>query len=94
MKVRRVSFALVSAAFLAAFATTCGTANASPVEANIALVRKAYTTFQSGDAKGAIGEYSDAIASELLEPEMLANALLNRALAQQQMQDHAAAVAD
>ncbi len=94
MKVRRVSFALVSAAFLAAFATTCGTANASPVEANIALVRKAYATFQSGDAKGAIGEYSDAIASELLEPEMLANALLNRALAQQQMQDHAAAVAD
>ncbi len=94
MKVRRVSFALVSAAFLAAFATTCGTANASPVEANVALVRKAYATFQSGDAKGAIGEYSDAIASDLLEPEMLVNALLNRALAQQQLQDHAAAVAD
>jgi tetratricopeptide (TPR) repeat protein len=94
MKVRRVSFALVSAAFLAAFATTCGTANASPVEANIALVRKAYATLQSGDAKAAIGEYSDAIASDLLEPEMLANALLNRALAQQQLQDHAAALAD
>jgi tetratricopeptide (TPR) repeat protein len=94
MKVRRVSFALVSAAFLAAFATTCGTALASPVEANAALVRKAYATLQSGDAKTAIGEYSDAIASDLLEPEMLANALLNRALAQQQLQDNAAALAD
>jgi tetratricopeptide (TPR) repeat protein len=94
MKVRCVSFALVSAAYLAAFATTCGTANASPVEANVALVRQAYATLQSGDAKTAIGEYSDAIASELLEPEMLANALLNRALAEQQLQDHQAAVAD
>ena len=94
MKVRRVSFALVSAAYLAAFATTCGTANASPVEANAALVRKAYATLQSGDAQSAIGEYSDAIASELLEPEMLANALLNRALAEQQLQDHQAALAD
>jgi tetratricopeptide (TPR) repeat protein len=94
MKVRCVSFALVSAAYLAAFATTCGTANASPVEANVALVRQAYATLQSGDAKTAIGEYSDAIASEMLEPEMLANALLNRALAEQQLQDHAAALAD
>ena len=94
MKVRRVSFALVSAAFLAAFATTCGTALASSSEANIKLVRKAYATMQAGDAKSAIGEYSDAIASEALEPEMLANALLNRALAYQQLQDHAAALAD
>jgi tetratricopeptide (TPR) repeat protein len=94
MKVRCVSFALVSAAYLAAFATTCGTANASPVEANVALVRKAYATLQSGDAKSAIGEYSDAIASEMLEPEMLANALLNRALAEQQLQDHQAALDD
>ena len=94
MKVRRVSFALVSAAYLAAFATTCGTANASPVEANVALVRQAYATLQSGDAKTAVGEYSDAIASDMLEPEMLVNALLNRALAQQQLQDNASALAD
>ncbi len=94
MKVRCVSFALVSAAYLAAIATTCGTALASPDEANVALVRKAYATLQSGDAKTAVGEYSDAIASELLEPEMLVNALLNRALAEQQLQDQAAAVAD
>jgi tetratricopeptide (TPR) repeat protein len=94
MKVRCVSFAFVSAAYLAAFATTCGTAYASPDEANSALVRKAYATLQSGDAKAAVGEYSDAIASELLEPEMLANALLNRALAEQQLQDHTAALAD
>jgi tetratricopeptide (TPR) repeat protein len=94
MKVRRVSFALVSAAFVAAFAINSGTAYASPVEANVALVRKAYATLQSGDVKGAIGEYSDAIASDSLEPEMLANALLNRALAQQQLQDYPAALAD
>jgi tetratricopeptide (TPR) repeat protein len=94
MKVRRVSFAFVSAAFLAAFATTCGTASASSPEANTALVRKAFTTLQSGDAKGAVGELSDAIASDMLEPEMLANALLNRALAHQQLQDHQAALAD
>ncbi len=94
MRVRCVSFAFVSAAYLAAFATTCGTAYASPDEANSALVRKAYITLQSGDAKAAVAEYSDAIASELLEPEMLANALLNRALAQQQLKDNAAAVVD
>ena len=94
MKVRRVSFALVSAAFLAAFATTCGTALASPSEANIKLVRKAYATLQAGDAKGAVADYSDAIESETLEPEMLANALLNRALGYQQMQDHASAIKD
>jgi tetratricopeptide (TPR) repeat protein len=94
MKVRCVSFAFVSAAFIAAFAINSGTAYANPVEANVALVRKAYATLQSGDAKAAVGEYSDAIASDALEPEMLANALLNRALAQQQLQDYPAALAD
>jgi tetratricopeptide (TPR) repeat protein len=94
MSVRRVSFAFVSAAFVAAFAINSGTAYASPDEVNVALVRKAYSTLQSGDVKGAIGEYSDAIASDALEPEMLANALLNRALAHQQLQDFAAALAD
>jgi tetratricopeptide (TPR) repeat protein len=94
MKVRRVSFAFVSAAFFAALAIDCGAAYANPVEANVALVRKAYATLQSGDAKAAVGEYSDAIASDALEPEMLANALLNRALAQQQLQDFPAALAD
>ena len=94
MKVRCVSFAFVSAAFIAAFAINSGTAYANPVEANVALVRKAYATLQSGDAKAAVGEYSDAIASDALEPEMLANALLNRALAQQQLRDFPAALAD
>jgi tetratricopeptide (TPR) repeat protein len=94
MKVSRVSFAFVSAAFLAAFATSCGTANASSAEANTALVRKAYSTLQAGDAKSAIGAFSDAIESGMLEPEMLANALLNRALAHQQVNDQAAALAD
>jgi tetratricopeptide (TPR) repeat protein len=94
MKVRRVSFAFVSAAFLAASATLCGTAYANSPEANSALVRKAYATLRAGDAKTAVAEYSDAISSDLLEPELLANALLNRALAHQQLQDMDAAVAD
>jgi tetratricopeptide (TPR) repeat protein len=94
MKVRRVSFAFVSAALLAAFATSCGTAYANSPEANTVLARKAYATLQSGDAKAAIGEYSDAIASEMLEPEMLTNALLNRALAHQQLADQQSAVKD
>ncbi len=94
MKVRRVSFAFVSAAFFAAFATTCGTAYANSPEANTALARKAYATLRAGDAKGAVGEYSDAIESGMLEPELLANALLNRALAHQQLQDATAALAD
>lgn len=94
MKVRRVSFAFVSAAFFAAFATTCGTAYASSPEANTALARKAYATLRAGDAKGAVGEYSDAIESGMLEPELLANALLNRALAHQQLQDQSAALSD
>jgi tetratricopeptide (TPR) repeat protein len=94
MKVRRVSFALVSAAFLAAFATSCGTAYANSSEANQQLVRKAYATLQAGDAKTAIGEFSDAISSDQLEPELLANALLNRALAYQQLKDSTLAVAD
>jgi tetratricopeptide (TPR) repeat protein len=94
MKVRCVSFAFVSAAYLAAFATISGTAIASSSEANTALVRQAYATLQAGDAKTAVGEYSDAISSDMLEPELLANALLNRALAYQQLSDHAAALAD
>jgi tetratricopeptide (TPR) repeat protein len=94
MKVRRVSFAFVSAAFLAASATISGTAYASPVEDNTALVRKAFATMQTGNARGAIGDYSDAIASDTLEPEMLANALLNRGLAYQQVAEQEKALAD
>jgi tetratricopeptide (TPR) repeat protein len=94
MKVRRVSFAFVSAAFLAAFATSCGTAYANSSDVNTQLVRKAYATLQSGDAKAAIGEFSDAISSDMLEPEVLANALLNRALAHQQLQEFPMAIAD
>jgi tetratricopeptide (TPR) repeat protein len=94
MKVRCVSFAFVSAAYLAAFAMIGGTAYASSSEDNIALVRKAYVTLQSGDVQAALGEYSDAINSDALEPEMLANALLNRALVYQQLADHKSALAD
>lgn len=82
MKVRCVSFAFVSAAFLAAFAMNGSPALANP--SSLQLTRDAYQALQAGDADGAIENFSKAIGSRTLEPEVMANALLNRALAYQQ----------
>lgn len=94
MKVRRVSFAFVSAAFLAAFATNGSSAFASSSSAQIKLTRDAYQSLQAGDADAAIISYTKAIKSRVLEPEVLANALLNRALAYQQKSADELAIAD
>lgn len=94
MKVRCVKFAFVSAAFLAALATSCGTAYASPASENAELARQAYTALQQGDAQSAISQFTGAIESRSLEQEVLANALLNRALAFQQTNDHGSAIDD
>ncbi len=94
MKVRRVKFAFVSAAFLAAFATSCGTASASSTSSNTALARAAFAELQKGNPGGAIASFTTAIESRTLEPEMLANALLNRALAYQQMHQDGPAIED
>ncbi len=94
MKVRRVKFAFVSAAFLAAFATSCGTASASSPSSNTALARAAFAELQKGNPGGAIASFTTAIESRTLEPEMLANALLNRALAYQQMNQDGPAIED
>lgn len=94
MKVRCVKLAFVSAAFLAAIATSCGTAYANPAADSAAMARKAYSTLQQGDAETAISLFSTAIESRALEPEVLANALLNRALCYQQLGQHILAIDD
>jgi tetratricopeptide (TPR) repeat protein len=94
MKVRRVSFAFVSAAFLAAFATNGSSALATSSSAQLSLTRDAYQALQSGDANAAIASYTKAINSRELENEVLANALLNRALAYQQTSSDEQAIAD
>lgn len=90
MKVRRVALAFVSSVYLVALGANFGSALATtnPVTA------QAYQALASGDNAKAIGLYSFAIDSRGLEPEVLANALLNRALAYQQQGDNAKAVDD
>lgn len=90
MKVRRVVLALVSSVYLVALGANSGSASASsnPVTA------QAYAALTAGDSAKAISLYSFAIESRALEPEMLANALLNRALAYQQTNAHDKAIDD
>jgi tetratricopeptide (TPR) repeat protein len=94
MKVRCVTLAYVSAAFLAASAMNHGTAFANSSADYVELVRQAYQDLQQGDATKAIGEFSQAIDSGTLEPEVAVNALLNRALAYQQSGVHDKAIDD
>ena len=94
MKVRCVKLAFVSAALLAAIATSCGTAYAKSAADSAAQARLAYATLQKGDVDTAIAQFSAAIESRELEPEVLANALLNRARAYQQQGKHELATDD
>jgi tetratricopeptide (TPR) repeat protein len=94
MKVRCVNLAYVSAAFLAATAMTHGTAFANSSSDYSELVRQAYHDLQQGESTKAIGEFSQAIDSGSLEPEVAVNALLNRALAWQQTNQHEKAIED
>jgi tetratricopeptide (TPR) repeat protein len=55
---------------------------------------QAYTALASGDSAGAISLYTQAIESRDLAPELLANALLNRALAYQQQNQNGKAIDD
>ncbi len=55
---------------------------------------QAYRSLVSGKLVEAVAQYSEAIESRELGPDMLANALLNRALAYQNMGQHAEAVDD
>ena len=91
MKVRSVALAFVSSVYLVALGANFGSALAST---NPVVTTQAYQALASGDSAKAISLYSFAIESRGLEPEVLANALLNRALAYQQQGQQIKAVDD
>ena len=90
MKVSSVALAFVSSVYLVALGANFGSALAS----SNPVTTQAYQALTSGDSVKAISLYSFAIESRGLEPEVLANALLNRAFAYQQQGSQAKAVDD
>lgn len=93
MKVRSVTFAFVSTVFFAALGATSSSGLATTPSLD-PLATQAYSALASGDNAGAIALYSKAIETRSLAPELLANALLNRALAYQQLKQPDLAVDD
>ncbi len=91
MSVRKVLFASVCSVFLAASAAASGAAAA---QSEAKLVGEAYKALQTGDAATAVTAYTKAIESRKLKPEVLANALLNRGLSYQRLNEHDAAIDD
>lgn len=91
MSVRTLFLASVCSAFLAASAAVSGTAAATT---DSQMVSRAYKALQAGDDASAVTAYSKAIESRKLEPEVLANALLNRGLAYQRLNEHEFAIDD
>ena len=94
MSVRRVILASVSSAFLAACVAASGPAFATAEKPNEIIAEQAYEALAAGDQKTAISAYSQAIESQDLPTEVLANALLNRGLAYQQLSEHQKAIDD
>ena len=94
MSVRRVILASVSSAFLAACVAASGPAFATSEKPNEIIAEQAYQALAAGDRKTAISAYSQAIESQDLPTEVLANALLNRGLAYQQSAEYQEAIDD
>jgi lipoprotein NlpI len=94
MSVRRVVLASVSSALLAACVAASGSAFAASKNANVILAEQAYQSLAAGDQAAAIAGYSQAIESRNLPTEVLANSLLNRGLAHQQLSEHQEAIDD
>lgn len=90
MKVRSVALAFVSSVYLVALGANIGSA----VATTNPVTSQAYRSLTNGDSAKAISLYSFAIESRGLEPEVLANALLNRALAYQQQGQQDKAIDD
>jgi tetratricopeptide (TPR) repeat protein len=93
MRFRQFLFASVSAAFLAACVAASGGAAAAETS-GAAAAKEAYRSLAAGQPQAAIAGFSLAIESRDLAPEVLANALLNRALGYQQLSQHEEAVDD
>ncbi len=93
MSVRHVVLASVSAAFLAASAAVSAP-SAATLSPSALLAQEAYRSLASGNAEAAVLVYGQAIESRELSPEALANALINRGLAFQHLDQHSAAIDD
>jgi tetratricopeptide (TPR) repeat protein len=91
MNVRRVTLAFVSSVFFAALVANPGSALATD---SSTLSAQAYQALSGGDAARAVTLYTTAIESRDMQAEVLANALLNRALAYQQTGQTEAAIDD
>ena len=94
MSVRCVILASVSSALLAACVAVSGPAFAADKDPNQLIAERAYQALASGDQTAAIIAYTQAIESQKLPVEALANSLLNRALAHQQLGEHEDAIND
>jgi Tfp pilus assembly protein PilF len=91
MRLRHFLLASVCSVFLAASAAASGAVAATTENK---LVSEAYKALQAGDAAFAVTAYGKAIESRSLDPEVLANALLNRGLAYQRLNEHEFAIDD
>jgi tetratricopeptide (TPR) repeat protein len=91
MNVRRVTLAFVSSVFFAALVANPGSALATD---SSTISAQAYQALSGGDAARAVALYTTAIEARDLQTEVLANALLNRALAYQQTGKTEAAIDD
>lgn len=91
MSIRTLFLASVCSVVLVASAVPAWPATSTP---ETKLAAQAYKALQSGDAEGAVTDYSQAIDSRSLPPEVLANALLNRGLAYQRLNEHEFAIDD
>jgi Tfp pilus assembly protein PilF len=91
MRLRHFLLASVCSVFLAASAAASGAVAAT---AETKLVSDAYKALQAGDPAFAVTAYGKAIESRALDPEVLANALLNRGLAYQRLNEHEFAIDD
>ncbi len=94
MSVRCVVLASVSSAFLAACVAASGPAFAASKDPNLLIAEQGYQALAAGDQFSAIIAYTQAIESQKLPAEALANALVNRALAHQQRAEHEDAIND
>ena len=93
MKVRSVSLAFVSSVLFAALVANSGSVGATTSSAT-ALSAAGYQALTSGDASKAVPLFTQSIESRELVPDALANVLLNRALAYQQLSEHGKAIDD
>jgi len=91
MSIRTLFLASVCSVVLAASAVPAWPADSTP---ETELAAQAYKALQAGDAQAAVTDYSQAIDSRALPPDVLANALLNRGLAYQRLNEHEFAVDD